>query len=59
MLDQGRSRGPGVVRFLSGRVFDEVRNFKGVVKCFGADPLCRFLETLEFAERVELAQSDL
>lgn len=41
------------------RVIDEVRNFKGVVRRFGADPLCRFFKTLEFAEMVGLARPDL
>lgn len=33
-----------------------LKDFKGVVKCFGADPLCQFFKTLKFVVKVELAR---
>lgn len=42
-----------------GEFLTRLKNLKVVVKRFGADPLCRFFNTLKFAERVGLAQLDL
>jgi hypothetical protein len=36
-----------------------LKDFKGVVKCFGTEPLCQFFNTLKFVVKVELAQLEL
>jgi len=41
------------------RVFEEATKLRGVVKCYGMDPLRQFFETLEFAVTMGLARWEL
>jgi hypothetical protein len=42
-----------------GELLTRLKDFKGVVKCFGTDPLCQFFNTLKFTVKVGLAQLEL